>query len=84
MFDEIFTYNETASNILNEQGFLKPIYNANSLMDELPRKNGFETDWLFVGRITEERLIINLIYEMANNIGILNDTVFRIIGPLQF
>ena len=85
LFDEIFTYNETASNILNEARISsKPIYNANSLMDELPRKNGFETDWLFVGRITEERLIINFINEMANNIGILNDTVFHIIGPCNF
>ncbi|MEC9303163.1 MAG: hypothetical protein VYD59_01835 [Bacteroidota bacterium] len=85
MFAEVITYNEKASSRLNKLGIIsRPIYNANTLPFELPKKTGEEVNWLFVGRITRDRLIIEFINEMIKSKNKLNNVIFHIIGPCDF
>ena len=83
LFDEILTYNEQASKILNSLKInSRPIYNSLQDFPFLAEKSGKENDWLFVGRIIKERLLSEFIINL--NKEVLSDRIFHIIGPCDF
>ena len=83
LFDEILTYNEQASKKLNLLKInSRSIYNSLQNFPFLPEKSGKENDWLFVGRITKERLLSELIERI--NKKDFGDRIFHIIGPCDF
>ena len=85
LFDKIITYNEEASEVLNNLKITAiPIYNSLDRFDNFQIKTGYEKDWIFVGRILRERLIEEFLIEMSKNKSNLGSIVFHIIGPCDF